>query len=201
MSATPPDFDAIVLAGGRSSRLGGLPKAGLVFEGRTLLERTCAALAGARRLVVVGPDPDGGRRAALAGAPTFVREEPAFAGPAAAVVAGVEALTDPAPWCAVVACDMPRVDELVPLLLAAAAESGTSVMAVEGGRDQPLAALYRSADLAHAIDALLARGAVENLSMRSLLASVRTREVPVPPGVTHDVDTFSDARQLGVDVP
>lgn len=202
MSAAPPDFDAIVLAGGRSSRLGGLPKAGLVFGGRTLLERTCAALAGARRLVVVGPDPDGGQLAALAGAPSFVREEPAFAGPAAAVVAGLVTITDPAPWCAVVACDMPRVDELVPLLLAAAeVEGGTSVMAVEGGRDQPLAALYRSADLAHAIDDLLAHGAVENLSMRSLLASVRTREVPVPPGVTHDVDTFSDARRLGVDVP
>ena len=35
-----PRFDAIVLAGGRSSRLGGVPKAGLVLDGQTLLERT-----------------------------------------------------------------------------------------------------------------------------------------------------------------
>ncbi|MFD1214070.1 molybdenum cofactor guanylyltransferase, partial [Arthrobacter sp. GCM10027362] len=47
--------DAVVLAGGRSSRLGGVPKALLEFEGRTLLRRTLDALSGARRIAVVGP--------------------------------------------------------------------------------------------------------------------------------------------------
>ncbi len=202
MSAVDLRFDAVVLAGGRSSRLGGVAKAGLLFAGQTLLERTCAALADAVQLVVVGPEPDGVALQTLAGSPSFVREEPAFAGPAAAVVAGFGSIIDHAPWCAVVACDMPRVDELVTVLLAAAtADDRASLMTVENGRDQPLAALYRSEDLGLAIDAALARGTVENLSMRSLLASVRTREVPVPPGVTHDVDTFSDAQLLGIDVP
>ncbi|WP_104168743.1 molybdenum cofactor guanylyltransferase [Arthrobacter sp. SX1312] len=199
-----PRFDAVILAGGRSSRLGGVPKAGLVVEGVTLLERTCAALADAGQMVVVGPDPraDGGR--AMPGAPSFVREEPAFTGPAAALVAGFRtgAGRRRAPWCAVVACDMPRVAELVDVLLAeAAADEDASLVAVDGGRAQPLAALYRSDDLAAAVDAILATGTADNLSMRSLLASVRTRPVPVPPGTTHDVDTWADARVLGVDVP
>jgi molybdopterin-guanine dinucleotide biosynthesis protein A len=196
-----PRFDAVVLAGGRSSRLGGVPKAGLVLEGATLLQRTCAALAGAERLTVVGPEPgDAGR---LPPAAAFVREEPAFAGPAAAVVAGFRAGPGRrAPWCAVVACDMPRVAALLEVLLReAAAGAPASLVAVDDGREQPLAALYRSDDLAAAIDAVLAHGPADNLSMRSLLASVKTRPVPVPPGTTHDVDTWNDARALGVDVP
>ncbi|MDQ0733596.1 molybdenum cofactor guanylyltransferase [Arthrobacter agilis] len=201
MTPDPPSFDAIVLAGGRSSRLGGVPKAGLVLDGETLLQRTCTALSRAGHLTVVGPAPDGPD--AVAGRPSFVREDPVFAGPAAAVVAGFRASPQPrAPWCAVVACDMPRVGELLGILLAeAAAGDATSLVAVDDGRDQPLAALYRSDDLAIAIDAVLGRGSADNLSMRSLLASVSTRPVPVPPGTTHDVDTWNDARELGVDVP
>lgn len=202
MSEPGPRFDAVVLAGGRSSRLGGVPKAGLLLDGETLLHRTCAALDQAARIVVVGPVP-GGIAASLPGGPSFVREEPPFAGPAAAVVAGFAAL-DPArsPWCAVVACDMPRLGELLPLLLAeASADTRASLVAVDDGRDQPLAALYRSADLAASIGAVLARGSADNLSMRSLLATVRSRPVPVPRGTTYDVDTWNDARALGVDVP
>ncbi len=51
------DFDAVILAGGRSSRLGGSPKAGLVIGGQTLLERALQAARGALAMVVVGPDP------------------------------------------------------------------------------------------------------------------------------------------------
>ncbi|WP_235830785.1 molybdenum cofactor guanylyltransferase [Arthrobacter cheniae] len=203
MTANALRFDAVVLAGGRSSRLGGVPKAGLILDGQTLLERTCSALVGAGLVVVVGPDPGAGTTPALVGSPTFVREEPAFAGPAAALVAGFLSFEGPrAPWCAVVACDMPRVGGLLDILLAeAAADDSFSLVAVDDGRDQPLAALYRTADLASGIDAVLAGGTADNLSMRSLLATVRTRPVPVPPGTTHDVDTWNDARALGIDVP
>lgn len=203
MTAAAVRFDAIILAGGRSSRLGGVAKAGLVLEGRSLLEHTCSALQGADRMVVVGPEPDTAP-GVLPGAPIVVREEPPFAGPAAGLVAGFGSWDTPrAPWCAVVACDMPRVADLVTLLLAEAGAEGaeSSLVAFDGGRDQMLAALYRTVDLAAAIDGVLALGTAQDLSMRSLLASVRTRPVPVPPGTTHDVDTWSDARALGVDVP
>ncbi len=196
-------FDAVVLAGGRSSRLGGVPKAGLVLDGSTLLERTCSALARARTLTVVGPEPGADVVGRMSRQPSFVREEPAYAGPAAALVAGFTAHQGPrSPWCVVVACDMPRVDQLLEVLLTEAVRDDTaSLVALDDGRDQPLAALYRSGDLSAAIETVLALGAADNLSVRRLLASVRTRPVPVPPGTTHDVDTWADARALGVDVP
>ncbi|WP_043436145.1 NTP transferase domain-containing protein, partial [Arthrobacter sp. I3] len=77
------EFDAIILAGGRSSRLGGVPKSGLIYDGATLLERSLRAAGAARRTVVVGPDPGG-----LPGGVLTCREEPPFAGPAAAIAAG-----------------------------------------------------------------------------------------------------------------
>jgi len=212
MSVPAPQFDAVVLAGGRSSRLGGVAKAGLVLEGRTLLERTCAAMSAARHLTLVGPVPEDVGWAPEGTPWSSVREDPPFTGPAAALVAGFRAHPGSAgtgggaaraPWCVVVACDMPRVAELLTILLAEAArEDGTaSLVPVDGGREQPLAALYRTDDLQHAIEAVLARGSADNLSIRSLLATVRSRPVPVPPGTTRDVDTWADARELGVDVP
>jgi molybdopterin-guanine dinucleotide biosynthesis protein A len=215
MTPGGPQYDAVVLAGGRSSRLGGVAKAGLVLDGETLLQRTCSALAGARSLTVVGPEAAAVwlTDAAAARSAMFVREEPAFAGPAAALAAAFpesasEASSEVAgavgrsPWCAVVACDMPGVAGLLDVLLAeAAAGDGLSLVAVDGGREQPLAALYRTEDLRAAIRLVLDGGPATNLSVRSLLASVRTRQVPVPPGTTHDVDTWADARALGVAVP
>ncbi|WP_291056824.1 NTP transferase domain-containing protein [Herbiconiux sp.] len=104
-------LDAIVLAGGRSSRLGGEPKQHLIVDGRSLLHRTLDAAreAGAQRVVVVGEPALAAEIAgALAGTGTgtgadrgasieVVREEPAFGGPVAAIAAGVAALGMTAP--------------------------------------------------------------------------------------------------------
>ncbi|WP_035772622.1 NTP transferase domain-containing protein, partial [Arthrobacter sp. Br18] len=152
-------FDAVVLAGGRSSRLGGTPKANLIIGDRTLLEITCLAVAEAARIVIVGPDsvvpvalPELLQAHSSTGGPELrvVREDPPFAGPAAALAAALTypgALDPPGnstAWLAVLSCDMPRAGELVELLLAAAdRDPSVSMAAVEGGRSQPLAALYR----------------------------------------------------------
>ncbi|TAM66058.1 MAG: molybdopterin-guanine dinucleotide biosynthesis protein [Microbacteriaceae bacterium] len=102
-------MDAVVLAGGRSSRLAGAAKAHLVYRGTTLLERAIAAAfaADARRVAVVGAMDGDGEPAAPArhfssirpdaGRLLFTREEPPFGGPAAGIAAGIAALdgTDP----------------------------------------------------------------------------------------------------------
>ncbi|MFT4082535.1 MAG: NTP transferase domain-containing protein, partial [Nocardioides sp.] len=75
------EYAAIVLAGGRGSRLGGVDKATLEIGGRSLLHRVLAACADAAEVVVVG-DPVAGTEA------RFVREQPPYAGPAAALLAG-----------------------------------------------------------------------------------------------------------------
>ena len=195
-----PLHDAVILAGGRSSRLGGSPKSLFRIRGRTLLETTLDAVAQAQHIAVAGPAAlapllDGSRQGVA-----LVREEPAFGGPAAAVAAGLGALPGESPFTLVLACDMPRVDEAVAALLreAETAGGGASLLAVdEGGRSQPLAGLYRTADLRAAVGNQAA-GGLTNMSMKALLARVQWRGVVVPPMSTADVDTWADAQTLGV---
>lgn len=201
MSAhVPVVFNAVVLSGGRSSRLGGTPKACLQLNGQSLLDRTCQAAAAARRIVVVGPDDEGATFRTQPAALEFVRESPPFGGPAAALAAAVDHIQDDTtPWLLVLACDMPRIAEAIPSLLEAVADRpDSSAMAHDGGRDQPLAALYRLDALRSAVQDIQASGGAQNLSMKALLARVQWRAIDVRPGSTADVDTWADAQSLGV---
>ncbi|WP_240341877.1 NTP transferase domain-containing protein [Arthrobacter sp. Alg241-R88] len=194
------EFNALILAGGRSSRLGGVPKQGLVFHGDTLLQRSLAAASGAICTVVVGPDPG-----ALPAGVLSCREQPEFAGPAAAVAAGLEALAQAGSertYTLVLACDMPKVSAAVEALTAAlAGDPGADaiIACAEDGRAQQLAGFYRTAVLKRAARELASRGALNNSSMRALLASLDVQLVTVPAGSTADVDTWDDAAALGVD--
>ena len=194
------DFDALILAGGRSSRLGGVPKEGLFFHGDTLLQRSLAAASGAIRTVVVGPDPG-----ALPAGVLSCREQPEFAGPAAAVAAGLEALAQAGSertYTLVLACDMPKVTAAVEALAAALAgdtRADAIIACSEDGRAQQLAGFYRTGVLKRAARELASRGALNNGSMRALLASLDVQLVTVPAGSTADVDTWDDAAALGVD--
>ncbi|MGN7253071.1 molybdenum cofactor guanylyltransferase [Arthrobacter sp. SAFR-014] len=193
------DFDAIILAGGRSSRLGGSRKSALMYDGATLLERSLAAAEGARHTVVVGPE--------AAGLPAEVltsREDPPFAGPAAAIAAGLAALqgADPAGMVLVLACDMPRVGDAVRALRDAlpGADADGVMAASADGRLQPLAGFYGTAALERAVQAAAARNALVHGSVFALLASLDVQAVVVPAGSTDDVDTWDDAAALGVAV-
>ncbi|WP_233265353.1 molybdenum cofactor guanylyltransferase [Leifsonia sp. AG29] len=190
---TPIAFDAIVLAGGRSSRLGGTPKAELTREGQTLLTRALVAAAGARRLAIVG---ETGREALPADA-VLCREFPAFGGPVAGIAAGLAALSGGADRVLVLGCDMPGVGEAAgPLLLAAETGPTTADALIahpDGDQPQPLAALYRR----EALEAVLADGSAAGRSMRSVLAQLRWEPVLVPAGSCDDVDTWEDAARLG----
>ena len=175
------EFDAVVLAGGRSSRLGGSAKALLEIDGRTLLDRTLDAVTDARLTVVVGE---------VRARPGILvtRETPVFGGPAAGIAAGLAQLPPGAEHTLVLACDMPRVAEVVAALVAAGGG-----IAVDGDRDQYLAGLYPSAAL-HAA----ATTEVDGLSVRALLAALEPiPRVAVPTGSTHDIDTWTDADLFG----
>lgn len=186
-------YDAIVLAGGRSSRMGGVDKTGVVIGGRSLLERACAAVADARRLVVVGPP-------GLAGVPdraTVVREDPPFGGPAAAIGAGLAALgPDPAGAVMVVAADVPRAAEVVPLLLAslhAHADADGVVPRSSDGHRQTLLAAYRSVRLAQ----VLAEAApLSGLPVRRIVDMMELVEITPADEVVADVDTPDDLRRV-----
>lgn len=210
-------FDAVVLAGGRASRLGGRDKTTLVFGGESLLERAIAATAGAALTVVVGPERERGE---VAGRPAeaavrWTLEAPRFGGPAAALGAGVAVLaaTDradaPRPWVLVLAADLPYALEAARALLAGLAERDGAARARdaspavrdgliavdETGRDQPLLAVYRTEALRAA---LAAHGDLAGLPLRAITGGLALERRPLPGPLTADVDEPADAAALGI---
>lgn len=180
------EWNAIVLAGGRASRLGGIDKSALVYDGRTLLDRAIAGVADARALVVVGA--------------TGILESPRFAGPAAATVAGLNSLARPrAPYTAVIAADLLFVGAALPLLLSVLADNpftGGVIAVDDDGRRQPLLAIYSTAALALA--GAEANGTLENLGMMRLIAPIHLIEVHVPSELCADIDSPAAARAHGI---
>lgn len=217
---TVPAHDAVVLAGGRGQRLGGVRKPEVRVDGRALLDRVLDATGSARRVVVVGP-----AELARPGVRT-VLEDPPDGGPVAGLDAGLRALADdagtgdagraeapgsarsagpadgpdgPAEHVLVLACDVPRAAEVVPALLAAAvrAPDADVVWAVDAeGRGQPLLALYRRDALLAALARRRADGGVRDCSVRRLVAGLTAEPVPTPGDEAADVDTWQAVADL-----
>ncbi|PZU40242.1 MAG: molybdenum cofactor guanylyltransferase [Microbacterium sp.] len=186
-------LDAIVLAGGRASRLGGAIKPLLEIEGRSLLTRAIDAAvdAGARRIVVastpLGDDPR----------VTWVREDPPFGGPVAGIVAALPAID--AEWVLVLAADLPRAAAAVQALRAgwpdAAAEAATEGVCLVDAehRAQRLTAVYRTASLRRVAAALPAAG--RGSAVRALTDGLALSLVDDVAGASRDVDTWQDLEQ------
>ena len=173
-------FDAIVLAGGRGSRLGGADKALLEVGSTTTLAAVLRAVADADRVVVAGPERDGY-------AVPFVQESPPEGGPVAGIAAALPRVE--ADLVAVLACDLPFVTaDLVQGLVAAVRADGVVLVDAEGRR-QWLCAVYRTASLRRSVDAL---GAGRDASMRALVAGLELAELPDPQGRGFDVDSPAD---------
>lgn len=196
-------IDAIVLAGGRSSRLGEVPKARLAYRQATLLEHAVDAVDFARATVVVG-DAAGIRSPGI----LIAREEPAFGGPAAAVAAGIQRLSEsqstPSDFTFVLACDMPAAAIATAALLEALVGGIASdgLLAIDGEqRPQPLAAVYRTASLAAAAAEHGHLAGLDGVSMFRLIEGLALTRVAVPPGSTDDVDTWDDAARFGIARP
>jgi molybdopterin-guanine dinucleotide biosynthesis protein A len=156
-----PDFDAVILAGGKATRMGGLDKPALEVGGRPLLVSVAraAAAAGAGRVVVVGPARAGavGRGLAelTAGLPrglVTVSESPAGRGPVPALARGLAEVS--APWLALLAADLPFLTSgpLAELLALAALPGRTGAVGVDdGGRPQWLLGCWQAAALRAAL--------------------------------------------------
>lgn len=178
----PPtaDWDAIVLAGGRGSRLGGVDKAALEFDGETLLARTLRAVGEAGRVIVAGdprPVPEG---------TILVQEEPRFSGPAAAIGAAMAEVR--APYVLLVGCDHPFLADAVDLLLDSA--SGDGVIAIDGdGRRQYLISVLDAAALRASI---ATQATLVDLPVRTLLVPLELMEIAIPVRAAMDIDTWHD---------
>jgi molybdopterin-guanine dinucleotide biosynthesis protein A len=189
----PESWDALVLAGGAASRLGGVDKAGVVVGGRALLDRVLVAAGAAGRLVVVGPRREVGRGVAgcLTGEVRWVREDPPGGGPVAGIAAGVGQVS--APLVAVLAVDMPFLSaEWLAALCRATAVPGVEVALLcdPDGRWQPLAAVWRTAALRLALGG--AGAAPAGRSVRGLLAGRVVAPVPAAAATCLDCDSPRD---------
>jgi molybdenum cofactor guanylyltransferase len=139
------DAAAIVLAGGRSSRMGS-PKAALDWHGSTLLRRVTGILArsvGGPVIVVSAP---GQELPALDGAVEVVADEREGRGPLQGLAAGLEAVGDRAEAAYVSATDVPLLHPAFVRRVVGALDDQVDVVLPEvGGFRQPLSAAYRTA--------------------------------------------------------
>ncbi|WP_439593709.1 molybdenum cofactor guanylyltransferase [Microbacterium sp.] len=187
------DVGAILLAGGRAVRVGGAAKPLFEVGGMTLLDRAVEAVAGAGAspVTVVGDAQPTSRQV------DWAREEPPFGGPAAATIAGLARWaargSDPE-WMFLLACDLPRVDDVVARLLAdrplLPSDTDGLCLADESGRPQWLSGLYRTAAVRAVASALPDAG--RDAPARALLHDLQIGVVRAEPGVATDIDTWED---------
>ncbi|WP_067882534.1 molybdenum cofactor guanylyltransferase [Agromyces aureus] len=205
-AATRP-LDAVLLAGGRATRLDGASKPEQTVGERTLLDLAidAARRAGARSIVVVGPS------SLHAPGCLVVREDPPFGGPVAAIAAGLAVLAAPRRSRSeasrdqrtphdpdadadvlVLACDLPQATAAVERLLDGRGQHDTAdgVCLVDAdGRTQWLTAIYARAALDRAF-AVLDRGP-DGAAMRHLFDGLDRTEI-ADDGTAEDVDTWAD---------
>lgn len=182
---------AIVLAGGRSSRMG-TDKLVLQRDGRSLLQRCCDAVAPyVRRIIVAGPDRPGTEGV------TFVVEDPPFGGPVAGIAAALPELP-PGGHVFLLAGDLANPVRVVETLVAHRTrleDCDGAVLEDADGWPQYLAGLYR-------IDSLREVAAkwpgARDMSVRRFLGHLDCVRVPVSETVAADIDTPEQAREQGV---
>jgi molybdopterin-guanine dinucleotide biosynthesis protein A len=148
---------ALILAGGRATRMGGIDKTALVVDGETIFERQLRVLAprAAEILISVGAQDN----AVFAANPRLrtVTDTVIGAGPLAGVLAGLEACTTP--WMLVVAGDMPHLSgDLIDRMVAVATGDIDAVGIRIDGLPEPLFCLLRVSAARPAIERRFAEG-------------------------------------------
>lgn len=179
--------DAIILAGGRASRMGGVDKPAISVGGRSMLDAALSAVAGCDRIVVVGP-----HRPELDPNVLQTQEQPVGGGPVAAIGAALRVLPDAAPTVLILAADMPFIgSNAISELIAASADSGAAATFAidDDGRPQYLLGVWRTAALTERVNAV---GSLDNQPMRAL--------IPIDVATLHlhgiaDCDTVDDVHR------
>jgi molybdopterin-guanine dinucleotide biosynthesis protein A len=175
------DYDAIVLAGGRARRLGGIDKAMLEFDGVPLLAIALEAVDGARSVVVVGP-----RRSGFVDV-EWLTENPPDSGPAHALAAGLA--RGSAPAAVVLGADYPFVRAATIAQLLTAVRGQEAAIATDAsGRDQFLLAAYDRTALARALGEV---PTTEDASLAAVVRSLKLVRVAVDTAA-YDCDTWVD---------
>lgn len=166
MTAHPPTC-ALILAGGRGTRMGGVDKPALVVHGHRLLDIALAATAHLGTTVVVGPP-----RSNLDSSIVQTQESPIGGGPVSALWAGVNAVDLPDDAVVVVlASDLPYVSRrVVDSLVDATSHLNPVTCAVdENNRTQFLLSAWIFHELRERVAALRESAGLDNQPMKRLL--------------------------------
>lgn len=173
----PPPLRGLVLAGGRSQRMG-RDKAAILIDDTTLLERTVALLDGCVASVSVSVRADQADDQLRRLYPLLL-DTGVGLGPANGL--RVAHQDDPAAAWLVLACDMPELDRQVIAALVAArdpARAATSWRSPVDGLPEPLCAIWEPATLARLASLVAAAG--HPVSPRALLAASDTLLLDAP---------------------
>jgi molybdenum cofactor guanylyltransferase len=165
---------AIVLAGGRSARMG-RDKATLPIGDTTLLERVVTQLHRSFSPLIVVAARQADQPAVIDAAARdviLIRDEAAYQGPVHALRAGLAA--GAGEYAFVASCDLPLVRAEVALKLCAMLEDRDAVVARVGGRLQMLHAVYRRRRCLTALEAMEARG---ERRLHAIVDQIRARIV------------------------
>jgi molybdopterin-guanine dinucleotide biosynthesis protein A len=130
-------FGALILAGGRATRLGGIDKREIIVDGATIFDRQCQVLLPRVAEIIVSTP------TALRGFRTVVDPVPGI-GPLAGIAAGLAAALTP--WLLVLAGDMPYVSgALVDRMFESATADVDAVGIRVGSLPEPLLCVLRVA--------------------------------------------------------
>ena len=135
----PTEYDAVVLAGGRSRRMRVADKTALSVGGVSLLDRVLQATTRARSVIVVGAERP------VARSVTWVQDEPSGGGPAAAVGTALPVVS--AEIVVLLAADLPFVTTAHIEQLAEAVTDDGAVYVDAGGAEQWLCSAWRAQTL------------------------------------------------------
>lgn len=163
------EISAVILAGGRATRLGGIDKRSIVVEGEPIFVRQTRVLAPlVTEILVSAPHDAEGYRT--------VRDVAGAVGPLAGIAAALGAVRTP--WLFVAAGDMPNISApLVSLMIEHA--SGDAVGVRIGGRSEPLVCLLRVTPARTAIGELLAAARFKASGLLDALAVTWLSEAAV----------------------
>ncbi|MEI6984597.1 MAG: molybdenum cofactor guanylyltransferase MobA [Rhodospirillaceae bacterium] len=194
------EIAGVVLAGGRSRRMGGADKALVRFGGETLLGRAIRRATAQVGPLVISTNGDVVAFAAH-GLPLLPDPIAGFAGPLAGILAGLEWTILHAPhcrWLASFAVDAPLFpDDLVKRLLTATGSGGADITcAASAGRRHPVFALW-PLELAAPLRRALTIDRIHKV--RNWTDRYRVVEVEWPSGPPdpfHNINTPEDLKRL-----
>lgn len=182
------DAAAIVLAGGRSRRMG-VDKSMLPIDGRPMIEHICRQLRGTfARVLISANDAEKFSFLGLGVIPDRTPDR----GPLMAVASALEASESEINL--VVGCDVPRVElSVVRRMLAGAGDADIVIPVTEDGKQQPLFAVYRRS-ARRCMEAALASGARRLSDIHGLC---RVRFMPLEDtGWFANLNTMADYEQF-----